>query len=182
MKKLLALGAAAIMFAGCSTTTTTTVEPTASPEAMTQSSPDTAYMSPDVTPSPVVAMDSTATTPMASPTMQVDGGMIVKLGEQNGSGQSGTATLKPTKDGKVTVTIDLTGGKFTAAQPAHIHEGSCPTPGTVKFPLTNVVNGNSTTTLNVSMADLLKAAPKLAVNVHKSAAEVSSYTACGNIQ
>jgi len=180
MKKLLALGAAAVLFAGCSTTTTTTVEPTASPDAMTQSSPDTAYMSPDVTPSPVAAMDTTTT--VTAPALMADGSMQVKLGEQNTSGQSGTATLTPTKDGKVTVVLALTGGKFTAAQPAHIHEGSCPTPGAVKYPLTNVVNGKSTTTLNVSMADLLKAAPKLSVNVHKSAAETSVYTACGDIQ
>ncbi len=179
MKKLLALGAATVLFAGCSTTTTTTVEPTATPEAMTQSDYNATpvaspMMSPEASPSPEAKIKVATTLP--------DGSMKVTLDMQNDSNQSGTATLTSTKDGKTTVVLALTGGNFTAAQPAHIHEGSCPTPGTVKYPLTNVVNGKSTTTLNVSMEELLKAAPRLSVNVHKSAADVNSYTACGNIQ
>ena len=81
-------------------------------------------------------------------------------------------------DGKVKVTIDLTGTKYMAPQQAHIHIGVCPGVGAVKYPLTNVVAGKSTTVLMVSMADLASQGP-LAVNVHKSAAEAGVYTACG---
>jgi hypothetical protein len=82
----------------------------------------------------------------------------------------------------VSVVLSLKGGKFMAPQPAHIHVGSCPTPGAVKYPLTNVVNGKSVTMLNVSMKELLASSDKLAINVHKSAAEVTNYTACGDLQ
>lgn len=105
---------------------------------------------------------------------------IVPLTAQNDSGQNGTLTMTET-DGKVTAVLALTGGEFTAPQPAHIHTGACPNPGAVKWPLTNVVNNASTTTLDVSLAEL-RAAGALAVNVHKSAQESSVYTACGDLK
>jgi hypothetical protein len=104
----------------------------------------------------------------------------VNLDEQNDSGQSGTATLIE-ENGQTTVTLSLTGGTFTEPQPAHIHMGSCPKPGDVVHPLTNVVNGKSVTTLNVTM-DQLKAQLPLAINVHKSASEMAAYTACGDVK
>ena len=76
--------------------------------------------------------------------------------------------------------LALTGAATSTPQPAHIHIGSCPTPGAVKYPLINVVNGMSDTLLDVSLAQLKSELP-LAVNVHKSAAEASVYVACGNI-
>jgi hypothetical protein len=103
----------------------------------------------------------------------------VTLTGENNSGQSGTALLEEI-DGKVKVMIDLTGTKYKDPQPAHIHIGVCPGVGAVKYPLTNVVAGKSTTVLTVSMADLAAAGP-LAINVHKSAAEASVYTACGSL-
>lgn len=126
-------------------------------------------------------------TPERSDTMMEDTTMpandtVFNLTEQNASGQTGTMTLAETTDGKVMVTLNLTGGTFAQPQPAHIHEGHCPTPGAVKYPLTDVVNGQSTTTLDVDMATMLASAPELAVNIHKSAAEAKVYTACADIQ
>jgi hypothetical protein len=72
--------------------------------------------------------------------------------------------------------------EFTAPQPANIHVGHCPSPGAVQYPLVNVVNGKSTSELDVSMEDILASAPELSVNVHKSAAESKVYTACADIQ
>ncbi|MBI5653026.1 MAG: hypothetical protein HZC40_21650, partial [Chloroflexi bacterium] len=66
------------------------------------------------------------------------------------------------------------------AQPAHIHEGTCPVPGAVKYPLTTVVDGKSTTTLDVKLADLLKGG--FAINAHLSAAEAAKYVACGDLK
>lgn len=103
------------------------------------------------------------------------------LMSQSNSGQTGTMTLSENEEGKVVVTLALMGGNFTAPQPAHIHIGHCPEPGAVQYPLTNVVNGASTTTLDVNMSEFL-AAPELSVNVHKSAAEAKTYTACGDIK
>ena len=106
--------------------------------------------------------------------------MTINLMAQNDSGQSGTAVLSE-ENGKVKVMLSMTGGTYTEPQPAHIHMGNCPTPGAVLFPLTNIVDGKSETMLDTTMADL-KAKGALAINIHKSAAEQSVYTSCGDIK
>lgn len=103
----------------------------------------------------------------------------VALSAQNNSGEAGTATLKET-DGKVVVSLSVTGERKGAIQPAHIHLGSCPNPGAIKYPLANVVDGKSETTLNVTM-DQLRGELPLAVNVHKSVAQSKVYVSCGNL-
>jgi hypothetical protein len=113
---------------------------------------------------------------------QVAMSKMIPLSEQNDLGQSGTAVLTETKEGKLNVKLSMSGGKFTLPQPAHIHVGSCPNPGAVKYPLNNVVNGMSETVLDVKLDDVMKSADKLAINVHKSAAESKVYTACGDIK
>jgi hypothetical protein len=103
----------------------------------------------------------------------------VDLGEQNGSGESGTATL--TADGgKTKVVISLDGAPSGTPQPAHIHEGSCakldPTPA---YGLTNVVGGASTTEVDEPLDELQD--EDYAINVHKSGTDLKTYVACGNI-
>lgn len=102
--------------------------------------------------------------------------MDVTLEAVNNSSESGTAQLKE-KDGKVVVKLNLSGFQNNP-QPAHIHAGQCPGVGAVKYPLTNVVNGHSVTTLNVTLTELEKQLP-LAINVHESAANIKNYTSCG---
>ncbi|HTJ28640.1 MAG TPA: hypothetical protein VMA36_20975 [Candidatus Limnocylindria bacterium] len=102
----------------------------------------------------------------------------IPLAAQNASGESGTATLMDGTKGLI-VRLRVTGGG--AAQPAHIHKGTCatldPKPA---YPLTTVSNGTSETTIpNLTIADLLKA--PFAINVHKSTSEIQTYVACGNI-
>lgn len=104
----------------------------------------------------------------------------VSLSQQNDSGESGTATLVE-ENGQVVVTLNLLGGPENSPQPAHIHLGSCPDVGGVKYPLTNVVNGFSETSLDVTLAQLKSETP-LGINVHKSVSEASVYTACGDLQ
>jgi hypothetical protein len=104
--------------------------------------------------------------------------VTVQLAAQNGSGESGTATLTP--DGNRTkVSIDLSNGSATP-QPAHIHQGSCsnlnPKP---LYPLANVVDGKSESTVDASLDTLKDAA--YAINVHKSAAQIATYVSCGDI-
>lgn len=103
----------------------------------------------------------------------------IKLDAQNTSGEAGTAVLKEV-DGKVVVSLNLTGAPKGISQPAHIHLGSCPNPGAIKYPLKSPVNGISETTLDVTF-DKLKALGKLAVNVHKSPTQANIYVSCGNL-
>ncbi len=108
--------------------------------------------------------------------------VTLNLIARNNSGQDGTATVTTGADGKTTVVLNLKVGPAGPGvpQPAHIHTGSCPDVGGVKYPLTNVVDGKSTTTgIDVTLATLTKDA--YAINVHKSAPEVSVYTSCANV-
>lgn len=105
--------------------------------------------------------------------------LIFSLSAQNNSGESGTATITPISDTQSRVSVTLTGAP-AGEQPAHIHLGSCPTPGGVKYPLTNIVNGSSETALDVTVTALKAQAP-LALNVHKSATESSVFVSCGNL-
>ena len=102
----------------------------------------------------------------------------IKLTEQNGSGENGSATLTDA-DGGVTVVITLSGAP-AGAQPAHIHDGTCADLKGVAFGLKDVVNGSSTTTLAGTTVAALTAKP-YAINVHESAANLGRYVACGDL-
>lgn len=103
--------------------------------------------------------------------------MSVALIELNGSGLTGSGILT-NEAGKTKVMIDLTPGETD--QPAQIHLGSCPTPGEVKFPLTDVKAGKSETTLEVGLSDLIPELP-MAIVVQKSATVSQTYSACGDL-
>jgi hypothetical protein len=79
------------------------------------------------------------------------GGRVFALDAQNSSGEHGTVALKPRGD-KTVVEIHLIGAP-TTAQPAHVHLGSC----------AKLVAGT------------------MAVNVHKSADDLKTYVACGDL-
>lgn len=104
---------------------------------------------------------------------------VFALAVQNGSGEAGTVTLTPMGD-KTRVDVALVGAPADTPQPAHVHAGSCakldPKP---KYPLTTVVDGYSTTTLDVPFSQLT--AGDLAVNIHKSTSEIPKYVACGDL-
>lgn len=106
--------------------------------------------------------------------------VTVPLHAVNGSGQEGVATISAVSDQETRVVIQLAGGAATP-QPAHIHAGVCsgidPKPA---YPLNDVVNGRSETTLPIPMARIVEGA-YFAINVHKSAAEIDVYVACGDI-
>jgi hypothetical protein len=104
---------------------------------------------------------------------------VFAIASQNGSGELGTVTLTALGD-KTRVDVALANTPADVAQPAHIHEGTCaklnPKP---KYPLSTVVNGVSNTTVDVPMSQLV--AGGLAVNVHKSTADIPTYVACGDL-
>lgn len=101
------------------------------------------------------------------------------LDEQNGSGQTGEAELISL--GTITkVIVNLTGKPTGVSQPSHIHLGACATIGAVKYPLSNIEKGAAQTILPITLEQLITETP-LALNVHKSATEISVYTSCGDI-
>jgi hypothetical protein len=104
--------------------------------------------------------------------------VTVNLGEQNGSGQNGTATLTAMGDTTMVV-VNISGGSSTP-QPAHIHDGTCanlnPKP---TYPLTSLVDGKSETMVPASLSSLVNGV--YAINVHKSGPEASVYVSCGDI-
>jgi hypothetical protein len=103
--------------------------------------------------------------------------VTVQLNEQNKSGETGTATITP-QGSKTQVVLQIEGAP-AEAQPAHIHDGTCasldPKP---RIPLQNVVNGKSTTTLDMPMSEVAKGA----INVHKSASDIKTYVACADLK
>jgi plastocyanin len=106
--------------------------------------------------------------------------VTIPLRDQSGSGQSGTAVL--TAMGNQTrVVVTLSNPPAGVAQPAHIHEGTRanlnPKP---RYPLQSLMDGRSETVVDVPLTDLL--AGQLAINVHKSQQEISTYVACGEIR
>ncbi len=118
---------------------------------------------------------------VAVPAVAADGPhRVYALAAQNSSAELGTVTLTDVGGGKTRVDVALAGAPTDVPQPAHIHEGSCakldPKP---KYPLTTVVDGTSTTTVDVPMAQLV--AGGLAVNVHKSTKDIPTYVSCGEL-
>jgi hypothetical protein len=126
----------------------------------------------------VAALASTVPAVAADSMSAMSKSMTIKLVAENGSAENGTAVLTDVTGG-VSVVIALKGAPATA-QPAHIHLGACPKPGAVKYPLTNVVNGASTTTVKGTTLAALMASP-MAINVHESAANLQKYVSCGDI-
>ncbi len=106
--------------------------------------------------------------------------MTITMNATGASTQSGKALLVE-EDNKTKVMVHLDGAPAGSTEPAHIHVGACPTPGEVKYSLNALVDGKSVTELNVKFDDLVAGLP-LALNVHKSAAEIGVYEACGNLR
>ncbi len=96
-------------------------------------------------------------------------------GRDEGTG-TGTATL--TAVGSQTRVV-LTVARTNPEMLAHIHADACPGVGAVIFPLTNVVNGSSTTMIDAPLTDVL--AQGRSINLHKSPADSGIYVGCGNL-
>jgi hypothetical protein len=103
----------------------------------------------------------------------------VDLSAQNGSSESGMATLTAAGD-RTKVVISLENAPSGIPQPAHIHKGSCkqldPNPA---YGLQNVVGGKSTTEVDEPLDELQS--EDYAINVHKSGADLKTYVSCGDI-
>src|SRR5699024_9707493 len=88
------------------------------------------------------------------PAMAQDADTVtVDLEEIEDSGFSGTAELT-SDDGQTTVSIELSGGDDDTPHPAHIHDGTCENLGDVAYPLEDIENGESETTVDVALDEL----------------------------
>ncbi len=128
----------------------------------------------------ISALAACAVLAFALPAAAADPGhRIFTMTAQNGSGEAGIIIVTPMGD-KTRVEIALVGSPDDAAQPAHVHVGPCskldPKP---KYPLSSVIDGYSSTTLDMPAAQLMSG--EFAVNVHKSTSEISKYVSCGDI-
>ena len=103
----------------------------------------------------------------------------VVLNAIGGSGEHGCATVHAVNGAEV-LAISVTGEPKGAVQPSHIHRGVCGSNGPVVIPLTNVVNGRSTTTIPQAKWNTLKTG-KYYINVHKSPTDIPTIVSCGNI-
>jgi predicted lipoprotein with Yx(FWY)xxD motif len=120
----------------------------------------------------VIMADGTAITSAPDPSI------TITLGPGRDGDQNGTATLTA-KGNQTLVVVNIKPGPTGVEQPDHIHVGDCPVPGAVKYPLTNIVDGKSSTTVDVKLSDLLKGG--FAINAHQSTQEIGKYIACGVI-
>jgi hypothetical protein len=104
----------------------------------------------------------------------------VKLGPQNSSGESGTATLSDVGGNKTKVVIAVTGQPANVPQPVHVHKGTCaqidPAPA---YGLTTLTDGKSETVIDQPLSSLQR--ERFAINGHKSAQEANTYVFCGDI-
>ncbi len=159
---------AMVALAACAPAPTpTAVPPTAAPTRP----PATATTAPTTV--PPTATSAPAATAPASITVNFGPG-------RDGDQSPGTAVLTA-KGNQTEVVLNIKPGPAGVAQSVHIHEGVCPGVGAVKFRLTDIVDGKSTTTVDTTLASLLTGG--FAINAHKGnvAPDVGIYVACGNI-
>lgn len=102
-----------------------------------------------------------------------------KLQALKGSGVTGTVWLTDNGNGTTTVKVQLS--DKAGDHPAHIHKGTLDKyDRSPQFPLENVMNGMSETTVKASVADL--ADGNHIVAVHESVENISNVQAAGEIK
>lgn len=132
-------------------------------------------LQPKVSPSPT-QKEVLAPSPTPTPQPEI---IQLDLASQGASGVTGTAKIQE-MNGKVNVVVSLLNDTITTSHPAHFHTGTCIKPGPIKYALTDVKNGTSTTELAIDLSTFKLSLP-LILNIHKSAQQISSYIACGNV-
>jgi hypothetical protein len=107
-----------------------------------------------------------------------DEDLTVRLAEQNGSGQSGTATFIVDGD-RTRIVLELT-NPSDVPQPAHVHSGSCDDLGDPVVALTGVEDGRSETEARMTLERLRQG--DLVIHAHKSDVEFDVSVACAPIE
>ena len=116
------------------------------------------------------------------------GPVTFELAAENGSGQTGTATLTANDDGTFSVVLEVEKSGEHMFHPAHIHTGTCgeyreledvdAQLATVSDELQDVADGRSESTVSVPLAERLTGT--YSINVHEP---IDPYpvVACGDI-
>ncbi len=102
----------------------------------------------------------------------------IDLNSQSVINQYGTAILEE-QEGKLSVELSLVNNPDTL-QPVHIHVGSCEAPGAIIVNLTNVVNGRSTSLVDLNLDDINDG--NHIITGHRSAEDLGTYDFCGVIK
>lgn len=106
-------------------------------------------------------------------------GITVELAEEDGSGQSGTATLTSAAgDSRTRVTVTLSNPP-DVPQPSHVHSGRCGDMGDPVAGLESLEGGEAETVIELSLAELQTG--NLVVQAHRSDDEYDVSVACGEI-
>lgn len=108
---------------------------------------------------------------------------VVHLQPQNGSGEAGTALLRAVGR-STTIVIVVAGEAASDTQPANLHAGSCYGVEAIRYGLSDVRGGRSTTVLGVPLEHLTTG--RLVVDIQESpaslhAAKDARSVSCGSI-
>jgi hypothetical protein len=104
--------------------------------------------------------------------------LTLTLAAQDGSGQSGTATLTADGDERSRIVVELSNPPGPP-QPSHVHSGTCDDIGAVVAPLESVEDGRAESAVPMSLSELRRGG--LLVHAHKSEAESKVSVACAEI-
>jgi hypothetical protein len=108
-------------------------------------------------------------------------GVTVQMIEVRDSGLNGMAVITPKGRYASQVAIQMTGAPSGTRETASIYTGSCELIGGNAYLLNDLVNGLSTTTIEVSLSELLGQQLPLAINIQDTSESATS-TACGDIE
>lgn len=156
----------------------------------TVSSPADIAESPTPTPS-VTTRATPQASPSPVPTPQGQGGegpppsrapVFTSMASMNGSGQYGVVAVMANEDDLAMVSFNLTGGPGGVYQHASIVSGTCSSIGGAVYSLQPLMNGSSTTTLNVDFLDIVENKNRLAVVVYSPEDTFPITYACGQLR
>ena len=106
-------------------------------------------------------------------------GIYLVLSEENKSGQTGLASIFEKKN-TVYVDVKLVMPAFTN-ELAGLYLGTCQKIGQLKFSLADVINGSSTTNLNLNIDKINQLLP-MALVINRIEGNPSTVVACGEIK
>lgn len=107
-----------------------------------------------------------------------------RLASESGSSVTGTSQAL-VRDGRTKVSISVSGATSGASHPWHVHEGNCGSGGAVVGPADAypplAIGSAGSATANADLGLTLNEARDYHVNVHRSASDMGTIIACGNL-